>query len=43
MLLSDKRIVEEMKNGNIVIEPFDERHLGHEFLRLSPGCMVFPG
>lgn len=28
MLLSDKRIKEEMTNGNIVIEPFDERHLG---------------
>jgi len=28
MLLSDKRIVEEMECGNIVIEPFDERHLG---------------
>lgn len=28
MLLSDKRILEEMHNGNIIIEPFDERHLG---------------
>ena len=28
MLLSDKRIVEEMETGNIVIEPFDERQLG---------------
>ncbi len=28
MLLSDKRIVEELKSGNIVIEPFDERQLG---------------
>src|SRR5205085_279673 len=28
MLLSDKRIVEELKSGNIVIEPFDDRQLG---------------
>ena len=28
MLLADKRIVEELKNGNLVIEPFDERQLG---------------
>src|SRR5579885_238390 len=28
MLLSDKRIVEELKSGNLVIEPFDERQLG---------------
>ena len=28
MLLSDKRILEERENGNIVIEPFDRRHLG---------------
>jgi dCTP deaminase len=28
MLLSDKRIIEERENGNIVIEPFDERQLG---------------
>lgn len=27
-MLSDKRILEEMENGNIVIEPFDKRHLG---------------
>ena len=27
-MLSDKRIIEEMQNGNIVIEPFDERQLG---------------
>jgi len=28
IVLSDKRIIEEMQNGNIVIEPFDERQLG---------------
>jgi dCTP deaminase len=28
VLLSDKRIVEEMDAGNIVIDPFDERQLG---------------
>ncbi|GIW11444.1 MAG: dCTP deaminase [Chloroflexi bacterium] len=28
MVLSDKRILEEMARGNIVIEPFDERQLG---------------
>lgn len=27
-MLSDKRIIEEMQNGNIVIEPFDKRQLG---------------
>lgn len=27
-MLSDKRILEEMANGNIIIDPFDERHLG---------------
>lgn len=28
MLLSDKRIIEELEGGNVVIEPFDSRHLG---------------
>ena len=28
MLLSDKRILEERENGNVVIEPFDMRQLG---------------
>lgn len=27
-MLSDKRILEEMENGNIIIEPFDMRQLG---------------
>jgi len=28
MLLSDKRIIEELESGNIVIQPFDQRQLG---------------
>lgn len=28
MLLSDKRILEELENGNIIIEPFERRQLG---------------
>ena len=28
MLLSDKRIIEEMERGNIIINPFDRRQLG---------------
>ena len=28
MLLSDKRIVEEIDRGNLVIEPFERRQLG---------------
>ncbi len=28
MILSDKKILEEIKNGNILIEPFDEKCLG---------------
>ena len=28
MLLSDKRILEELEHGNILIEPFDLRQLG---------------
>lgn len=28
MILSDKKILEEIKNGNIVLEPFDRKHLG---------------
>lgn len=28
MILSDKRILEEIEKGNIVIEPFDQRYLG---------------
>src|SRR5215211_5700488 len=38
MLLSDKRIVEEMEHGNIIIEPFDSRQLGTNSydVRLGP-------
>jgi dCTP deaminase len=28
LILSDKKILEEIKTGNIVIEPFDRKHLG---------------
>jgi len=28
MILTDKKILEEIKNGNILIEPFDEKCLG---------------
>ncbi len=28
MLLSDKRIMEELRRGNVVIAPFDQRHMG---------------
>ena len=28
MILSDRRILEEMKSGSIVIDPFDRKHLG---------------
>lgn len=43
MLLSDKRIVEEMKNGNIVIEPFDIRHLGTNSYDCRLGEWYFQG
>src|SRR6478672_11812753 len=38
MLLSDKRIIEEMEEGNIIIEPFEERQLGTNSydVRLGP-------
>ena len=38
MLLSDKRIREEMENGNIIIEPFESRQLGTNSydVRLGP-------
>ena len=28
LILSDKKILEEMENGNIVIEPFNREQLG---------------
>ncbi len=38
MLLSDKRIIEEMEKGNIIIEPFEQRQLGTNSydVRLGP-------
>ena len=43
MLLSDKRIVEEMEHGNIVIEPFDPRHLGTNSYDCRLGEYYFQG
>jgi dCTP deaminase len=43
MLLSDKRILEELKNGNLVIEPFDERHLGTNSYDCRLGEWYFQG
>ena len=43
MLLSDKRIVEELKNGNIIIDPFDERHLGTNSYDCRLGEYYFMG
>src|SRR5579859_4816288 len=43
MLLSDKRIVEELKNGNLVIEPFDERQLGTNSYDCRLGEWYFQG
>ena len=42
MLLSDKRIMEEIKRGNIVIEPFEPRQLGTNSydVRLGPYYFV---
>ncbi len=43
MLLSDKRIVEEVERGNIVIEPFDQRHLGTNSYDCRLGEYYFVG
>ena len=43
MLLSDKRIVEELKSGNIIIEPFDERQLGTNSYDCRLGEWYFQG
>ncbi len=43
MLLSDKRIVEELKNGNIIIEPFDQRQLGTNSYDCRLGEYYFMG
>jgi dCTP deaminase len=42
-MLSDKRIIEEMRNGNIVIEPFDERQLGTNSYDCRLGEWYFRG
>lgn len=41
MLLSDRRILEEMKHGNIVIEPFDEQQLGTNSYDVRLGSWFF--
>jgi dCTP deaminase len=43
MTLSDKRIVEEMERGNIVIEPFNQRHLGTNSYDCRLGEWYFQG
>src|SRR5579864_3482664 len=43
MLLSDKRIMEELHNGNIIIEPFDERQLGTNSYDCRLGDWYFQG
>lgn len=42
-MLSDKRIIEEMHHGNIVIEPFDERQLGTNSYDCRLGQWYFRG
>lgn len=42
-MLSDKRIIEEMRNGNIVIEPFDKRQLGTNSYDCRLGKWYFRG
>ncbi len=43
MLLSDKRILEERERGNLVIEPFDRRHLGTNSYDCRLGEWYFQG
>src|SRR5256885_14471807 len=43
MLLSDKRIMEELAHGNIVIQPFDARHLGTNSYDCRLGEWYFQG
>ena len=43
MLLSDKRILEELEHGNIVIEPFDQRQLGTNSYDCRLGEWYFQG
>lgn len=42
-MLSDKRIMEEIYRGNIIIEPFDERHLGTNSYDCRLGEWYFRG
>ena len=41
MALSDKRILEEKKRGNIVIEPFNRAHLGTSSYDVTLGEWFF--
>src|SRR4051812_12048937 len=41
MLLSDKRISEEMERGNIIIEPFEPRQLGTNSYDVRLGAYYF--
>ena len=43
MLLSDKRILQELERGNLVIEPFDVRHLGTNSYDCRLGEWYFQG
>ncbi|HCF85002.1 MAG TPA: dCTP deaminase, partial [Ktedonobacter sp.] len=43
MLLSDKRIMEELAHGNLIIEPFDQRHLGTNSYDCRLGEWYFQG
>src|SRR5438552_15101854 len=43
MLLSDKRIMEELEHGNIIIEPFDQRQLGTNSYDCRLGEWYFQG
>lgn len=43
MLLSDKRIVEALEQGNIIIEPFDQRQLGTNSYDCRLGEWYFQG
>src|SRR5947209_20028682 len=43
MLLSDKRIMEELAHGNIIIEPFDQRQLGTNSYDCRLGEWYFQG
>lgn len=43
MILSDKTILQEMEQGNIIISPFQEEHLNPNSvdLTLAPACKVY--